>query len=177
MTTRNPRFQWSTDAGRALAGGNCRIRVVPADGSVSAEDAIQGFATWEQQTTATTEVYPGAASAIPLQPGSTYAWQVVRELLTSTGTELLASPIYWFRMAAATDDPTSTGRRVAAGDVGPTVQLNRLGQALGLGNQLDGFRPTGQIIVDGRPIAAELLEKLLQALLAGGIAVRSITVR
>ena len=177
VTTRNPRFQWSTDAGLALAGSDYRIRVVPADGSASAEDAIQGFATWEERTTATMVVYPGAASAIPLEPGRTYAWQVVRELRTSTGTELLASPIYWFRMAAATDDAAGTGRRGSAADAGAAVQLNQLGQALGLGNRLDGFRPTGQIIVDGRPMAVERLEELLQALLAGEIAVQSVTVR
>ena len=46
-----------------------------------------------------------------------------------------------------------------------------------MGDDLDGFRPTGQILVDGVPVSIEGLEALIRALLAGEISVHSITVR
>src|SRR5690606_32473210 len=91
LTNPNPRFVWSGDGGAPAGGGEYRVRVVPVEGAASAEDAIQGFASWEGTASVPTAIYPGAVSAIPLLPGGTYAWQVVREVRTSTGIERLAS--------------------------------------------------------------------------------------
>ena len=135
---------------------------------------MQGFASWEAETTATTALYPGSVSAIPLATGANYAWQVTRDLRTSGGSQSIASPVWWFRMAGATNTnaPPQEG-----GDIGATVQLRSLGDVLGLGALLAGFRPTGQIIVDGKPMSAEYLEALLRAILSGDVAVHSVTVR
>jgi hypothetical protein len=54
-------------------------------------------------------------------------------------------------------------------------QLRQLARTLGI--DLSGFRPTGQIFVDGQPYPADRLEELLRAILAGDIAIQSITVR
>ena len=64
VTTPNPRFLWSADAGVVSGGGTYRIRVVPVDGAASAEDAVEGFASWEATTNAPTALYPGSVSAI-----------------------------------------------------------------------------------------------------------------
>ena len=42
-----------------------------------------GVASWESLTTNTTVFYPASAEALPLEAGSTYVWQVVREIRTS----------------------------------------------------------------------------------------------
>ena len=55
-------------------------------------------------------------------------------------------------------------------------QLRRLAALLGLPD-LAGFRPTGQLIVDGQPHPADRLEELLRAILSGELSVNSITVR
>jgi hypothetical protein len=174
VTNTTPRFLWSSDAGVVSGGGEYQIRVVPVDEAASAEDAIQQFASWEATTRATTAIYPGSVSAIPLQPGGTYVWQVVREVRGSSGTELISSPIYWFRMAEAQtgDDPAGQG---TGGAVGVGNQLQQLARTLGL--DLSGFRPTGQISVDGQLYPADRLEELLRAILAGEISIQSITVR
>ncbi|MBI4521542.1 MAG: hypothetical protein HY701_11950, partial [Gemmatimonadetes bacterium] len=57
------------------------------------------------------------------------------------------------------------------------LQLNQLGQNLGLGNELAGFRPMGQLIVDGQPLPIEGLQELVRAILAGEIAVQTIIIR
>jgi hypothetical protein len=174
VTSSTPRFVWSADAGVVSGGGDYRIRVVPVDGAATAEDAIQQFASWEASTRATTAIYPGSVSAIPLQPGGTYAWQIVRDVRASSGTEQIASPIYWFRMAEAQtgDDPSSQGN---GGDVGAGNQLQQLARSLGI--DLSGFRPTGQLYVDGELYPADRLEELLRAILAGEIPLSSINVR
>lgn len=174
VTTPTPRFVWSADAGIGSGGGRYRIRVVRVDAAASPEDAMQGFANWEEVTNATTALYPGSASAIALEPGTNYAWQVTREVRTSGGTRLLESPIYWFRMGGAAQAGGAAG---SPADDAVAMQVNQLGQSLGLGNELAGFRPMGQLIVDGRPVAVEGLEELLRAILAGEIAVRSIIIR
>jgi hypothetical protein len=175
LTNANPRFVWSSDGGPGLGGSEYRIRVVPVDGAASAEDAIQQFASWDATTNATQILYPGSVSAIPLEPGVTYVWQIVRQVRGSTGEELLSSPIYWFRMADAGsggDDPSDRG---GGGDVGTVNQLRQLARTLGF--DLSGFRPTGQIFVNGEPYPADNLEELLRAIIAGDISIESITVR
>lgn len=176
VTGTSPRFQWNSDEGLA-AGGTYRIRVVPASAAASAEEAMQGFASWEATTNTTTALYPGAVSAIPLTPGGTYAWQVTRKVQSSGGPLTLDSPVYWFRMAGGGTDQAGSGSRGQSENVATVRQLNELARALGLGNQIDGFQPTGQIIVDGVPASIEGLEALLRAILAGDITVRNITVR
>jgi hypothetical protein len=177
VVTGTPRFQWTTDGGPAPAA-RYRLRVVPASASSSAEEAMQGFASWETETNASTALYPGEVTAIPLQPGGTYAWQVVRLVSTSGGDVSIASPIYWFRMGGGAGNQGNNGNGNGQSEQAATVrQLNALSVGLGLGTLLDGFRPTGQLVVDGKPVSAEGLEALLAAILSGQINVHNITVR
>lgn len=174
VTTQAPRFVWSSAVGVG-GGGQYRIRVVRVDAAASAEEAMQGFAAWEAVTRATTVLYPGSVNAIPLEPGASYAWQVTREIRTSGGVEFLASPIFWFRVAAPAG--AAPLARSAASDDAAALEFAALVQRLGFGASLAGFRPTGQLLVDGRPVAPERLQDLIRAILAGEIAIRSVTVR
>ena len=160
VSSSSPRFQWSADE-ELLTGASYRIQVVSVDGAASAEEALQGFAAWDAAVSGTTALYPGSVSAIPLVAGATYAWQVTREVTTSGGSQTLTSPIYAFRMANASGGASSAGNQ-SAGDLGANVQLDALAQALGFDSQLAGFKPTGQIIVDGRPLSVANLEALLR---------------
>lgn len=177
VSSPSPRFLWSTDSGvLPESGGEYELRVVPVGAAASPEEAMQNFAAWETTTPATTAVYPGSVSALRLEPGATYAWQVTREIRTSGGTEVLESPIYAFRVSGGAGEARVT-RRGAAGRVGASRVLDELARALGMTDELEGFEPTGQVLVDGRPMSSEGLEALVRAVLAGEVTVRSVTLR
>lgn len=161
-----PRFLWSADDGAATA--RYRLRVVKVDGAGSAAEALQtGFPAWDATLTGTSAFYPASAQALRLEPGATYAWQVTRELGTTGGTELVESPIYWFRVGGPGGQP-------AAGTLG--VRWAALLRALGL-TELEGFTPVGATLDDGRVLPLDKLEELLQAIQAGEVAVLNVRVR
>jgi hypothetical protein len=164
-----PRFLWSMDAqarGESSAAGlqQFRLRVVRADGATTPEEAMQGFPAWETFTSGTSALYPGSAVALRLEPGGTYAWQVTREVRTSTGTERVESPIYWFRIGGPGSRTTAAGA-----DDAVAHRIMRLLEHLGLADELSGFRPIGPAIVDGRTVSLESLDELIAAIADGEI--------
>ena len=179
VTSPAPRFLWSADAGMAAMDDSYRpyrIRVSRVDGAASAEEAIEGFPVWDENTAATSAVYPGSASAIPLDPGATYAWQVVREVRTSGGTEEIESPIYWFRMAPPTGSTTG-GVGGTGAEESAAAQIQYLADLFGLGGEVEGFEPRGTIFVDGVPMPIENFMALLRRIVSGEATVHSITVQ
>ena len=162
-----PRFLWS--AAGADPGARFRLRVVKVDDAGSAVEALQsGFAAWDATVAGTSAFYPASVQALPLEPGATYAWQVTRELRTSGGTELVESPIYWFRVGGA-GGPALAGGALA-------LRFAALLRALGL-TDLQGFTPVGATLDDGRALPLDKLEDLLAAIEAGEVAVLSVRVR
>jgi hypothetical protein len=173
LTSPSPRFLWSIDAaGGPEQGGVNRLRVARADGAASAQEAITGFAAWEAVIEGTSALYPGAGTAARLEPGGTYAWQVVREVRTSGGVERIESPIYWFRMGGPGEGTATSG-----GEEGVSQRMVALLLRLGLGPQLDGFRPANPVTIDGRTVSLESLEELLAAIASGEIPLLSIRIR
>ncbi|HET7231651.1 MAG TPA: hypothetical protein VFJ16_16695 [Longimicrobium sp.] len=163
-----PRFLWSADG--EAPGTRYRLRVVKVDaGAGSAVEALQaGFPAWEATVAGTSAFYPASAAALRLEPGATYAWQVSREVRTSGGTELVESPIYWFRVGGPGAPGSLSG--------GLALRWAALLRALGL-TELDGFTPVGATLEDGRPLSLDKLEELLAAIQAGEISVLSVRVR
>ena len=90
-----------------------------------------------------------------------------RELRSSGGTELVESPVYWFRVGGP-------GGPAAAGAL--ALRFAALLRALGL-SELDGFTPVGATLQDGRVLPLDKLEELLAAIQAGEVAVLSAQVR
>lgn len=163
-----PRFIWSADGEQP--GARYRLRVVKVDeGTGSAVEALQsGFPAWDAVVNGTSAIYPASVQALRLEPGAAYAWQVTRELRTSGGTEVVESPIYWFRLGGpggATPGNGALALRFAA-----------LLRALGL-SELEGFTPIGALTEDGRPIPLDRLEALLAAIEAGEVPVLATRVR
>ena len=136
---------------------------------------MQGFASFEGVTTTTTILYPGSVSALPLQPGQSYAWQVTREVKTSGGTQSVQSPIYWFRMAGGNDQTAAS--KTSGADVGASVVLRDLLTKLGMQGDLSGFTPTGEFLVDGQSVSIENLEALLRAIQSGRVSPLNFTIR
>jgi hypothetical protein len=160
-----PRFLWSGGD----PGARYRLRVVKVDDSGSAVEAVQsGFPSWDAAVTGTSAFYPASVEALRLEPGATYAWQVTREVRTSGGTELVESPIYWFRVGGAGVP--------GAGGGALELRFAALLRALGL-SELAGFTPVSATLDDGRPVPLDRLEALLTAIQAGEVAVLSVRVR
>jgi len=158
-----PRFLWSGDPAERY-----RLRVVKVENNTSATEAMEGgFASWDVTVAGTSALYPASVEALRLEPGATYAWQVVRELRTTGGTETIESPIYWFRVGGGggRPPPNALDLRFAA-----------LLRALGLA-ELQGYTPVGATLEDGRPFRLDKLEDLLTAIAAGEIAVLAARVR
>lgn len=182
LSTPSPRFLWSTDGGVTGAFASYALRVARADGASSGEEAMQGFAAWQTVTGESSALYPGSAQALPLEPGATYAWQVVREVRTSGGVERIESPIYWFRMAAQVGGSGAATSAASGSVISGAVQsvANRLAElfrGIGLEQELQGFSRVTAVSVDGRSVAVDGVEQLLAAIAAGEIAVKSIRVR
>jgi hypothetical protein len=119
-----------------------------------------------------TAIYPSSVEAIQLEAGASYAWQIIRYVETSSGTVDIESPIFWFKM----EDP-------AAGVVGASVDeevdqmIDQIQEMQGVGDQLEGYQPTGQVIVDGQPMNLNALRNLLEQILNGQLQVGTIIIR
>jgi hypothetical protein len=177
VTTPSPRFLWSSDGAIGGAPATYTLRVVRADGAASAEEAMQGFASWQTVTTTTSAIYPGSAAALPLEPGGTYAWQVTRDVRTTAGVERVESPIYWFTVAASASG--TSGASTSLGSAAERAMRSRLEQlyrALGLAELTGFYRVTG-LTVDGRSMPIDGVEELLAAIAAGEVPLLSIRVR
>ena len=151
------------------ASSSTREGEVKVNGAGSAVEALQaGYPAWAATVAGTSAFYPASVEALRLEPGATYAWQVTREVRSSGGTELVESPIYWFRVGGA-GPPGATAGALA-------LRFAALLRALGL-TGLDGFTPVGATLEDGRPLPLDKLEELLTAIVAGEVAVLSVRVR
>ena len=182
VATLNPQFFWTSDAlepGTTAAGqptllaARFRLRVVKVDDASSGEEAIQRFPVWEQIAEGrTNEFYPSSVQAIPLEPGATYAWQVERLVVTSGGTREIESDIYWFQI----EDP---GAGVFGAGVDQEVQnmMEQISDLQGMGDQLKGYQPAGQVLVDGVPVNTNALKELLARIVQGQVQVTSIIIR
>jgi len=179
IATSTPQFFWSTDAladvilpsGRVSAG--FQIRVVKVEGAPTAEEAMQGFAVWEETVeNQTTVVYPSSVEAMALELGETYAWQVVRQVETSGGIRGIESDIFWFKM----EDPT--GGLIGSGIEEAVAQmLEQILELHGVAGEVEGYQPTGQVLIDGRPVDLNSLRNLLEQVLSGQLQIATIIIR
>lgn len=173
VASSTPQFFWSTDASAADITTRFLVRVVKVEGGVTAEEAMQGYAVWEAGVeNQTTAIYPSSVEAIPLEPSATYAWQVKRLVETSSGTQELESQIFWFKM----EDPES-GAVGANVDDEVSQMIDQILDIQGVSGELEGFVPTGQVMIDGQPVDLNALRELLELVLSGQLQITSIIIR
>ncbi len=173
VATATPQFFWSTDAAATGLTQRYTIRVVKVEDSASAEEVMQGYANWEAVIEdKTTEIYPSAVNAIALDPGATYAWQVIRHVTTSGGTIDLESEIFWFKL-----EDQSGGVIGATVDEQVNQMVNQIQDIQGVGSQMEGYEPTGQVFIDGQPVDINTLKDLLEQILNGVVQISSIIIR
>lgn len=120
-------------------------------------------------------LYP-ASGVFPLQEGHTYYWQVNGVVDSPSGQVRLPSEIWCFSVASLGNPGTGLSAQQL---------LNALTNALGggdfdalfaAGGPLEGYSPTGVMIVDGKRVDMAALMQLLNQFKAGSRKVKGITV-
>ena len=132
-----------------------------------------------------TEIRPGpfyqypTSGVLPLLEDSTYYWRVVALIPTSsdpTHPQEMSSPIWAFKVARMTpgqSDFVAAQTNAFLQNVLPGGQFNDLFRQ---GGPLEGFSPTGVVMVDGQPLRPEQLRRLMRRFLSGQLRVVSVTV-
>ena len=119
--------------------------------------------------------YQYTSGDYPLQRGRTYYWQVKGIIESPSGPIELPSEIWAFRLARLDDQMMSPEQQQI---------LNNLGQLLGSqfddfmqsGGELEGFTPTGVIMLNGQPVSSERIMGLIRAILSGRYEVVEVTI-
>jgi hypothetical protein len=173
IATSNPQFFWTSDAMTGSQTVRFQIKVVAVGDAATAEEAMQGFASWQKEVQdQTTVVYPASVEAIPLQAGQTYAWQVSRIVTTSGGEREIESEIHWFQL-----QDLSAGLTGASVDEEVAAMIAQIQSLQGVSQQMDGFTPMGTVLVDGKPVSLNALQPLLARILSGEIQILSLIIR
>ena len=192
--TRYPLFRWESDANlfrlivaeRSGAPGETPEAAIA--NNVRLEKTIYVRRRGESTPTdlpAGTEIRPGpfyqypTSGVLPLLEDSTYYWRVVALIPTSsdpTHPQEMSSPIWAFKVARMTpgqSDFVAAQTNAFLQNVLPGGQFNDLFRQ---GGPLEGFSPTGVVMVDGQPLRPEQLRRLMRRFLSGQLRVVSVTV-
>ncbi|MFL2983505.1 MAG: hypothetical protein ACJZ12_03850 [Candidatus Neomarinimicrobiota bacterium] len=174
--TSYPVFQWSSDACNIPGGCDYFIRVAEyrSDEHSSVEQAIEGVTILPLDQTlgftlvgseVTTFQYP--TNGGDLIPGKTYAWQIRKDMPTTSGTEQLLSDIVVFKVK---DFSSSGNGSTKIGDNSPAGMLLRslIGNDLadrmfGDGGELAGMNTNGKITLNGEMVDISVIQSLVSS--------------
>ncbi|MBT7043427.1 MAG: hypothetical protein HN920_07815 [Candidatus Marinimicrobia bacterium] len=178
-----PIFQWFS---QSCNGCNSFIRVAQYNSGVhsSLEDALEDQRVlpfnqsdnWHPIDNVNSYQYP-FSGAYPLEPGNVYAWQIMITLPTTSGSEEMASSIFAFKIGIA-------GTVETANSISSPL-LMTLQQALGddqynaffgSGNELQGYNPSGQLLINGVNVDEASVNYILNQFLSNNYQINSITV-
>ncbi|MBT3519211.1 MAG: hypothetical protein HN469_07065 [Candidatus Marinimicrobia bacterium] len=178
-----PIFQWFS---QSCNGCNSFIRVAQYNSGVhsSLEDALEDQRVlpfnqsdnWHPIENVNSYQYP-FSGAYPLEPGNVYAWQIMITLPTTSGFEEMASSIFAFKIGIA-------GTVETANSISSPL-LMTLQQALGddqynaffgSGNELQGYNPSGQLLINGVNVDEASVNYILNQFLSNNYQINSITV-
>lgn len=178
-----PIFQWFS---QSCNGCNSFIRVAQYNSGVhsSLEEALEDQRVlpfnqsdnWHPIDNVNSYQYP-FSGAYPLEPGNVYAWQIMITLPTTSGSEEMASSIFAFKIGIA-------GTVEIANSISSPL-LMTLQQALGddqynaffgSGNELQGYNPSGQLLINGVNVDEASVNYILNQFLSNNYQINSITV-
>ena len=178
-----PIFQWFS---QSCNGCNSFIRVAQYNSGVhsSLEEALEDQRVlpfnqsdnWHPIDNVNSYQYP-FSGAYPLEPGNVYAWQIMMTLPTTSGSEEMASSIFAFKIGIA-------GTVETANSISSPL-LMTLQQALGddqynaffgSGNELQGYNPSGQLLINGVNVDEASVNYILNQFLSNNYQINSITV-
>ncbi|MCH7575031.1 MAG: hypothetical protein IIA59_07900 [Candidatus Marinimicrobia bacterium] len=171
ISTSYPFFQWQSDP-CALCDYLVRVAQYKADEHSSVEDAIedqtvlplrQADEFYNPDGNSTSFQYP-FSDAIDLVPGLVYVWQVKKIIPTTAGDQEILSFVNVFKIldptaistgGGTTDDPIAdASRNPVLGFLLTAMGDDQFSALFNTGGELDGFRPTDVISING--VSAEI---------------------
>ena len=171
VSTSYPFFQWQSDP-CALCDYLVRVAQYKADEHSSVEDAIedqtvlplrQADEFYNPDGNSTSFQYP-FSDAIDLRPGLVYVWQVKKIIPTTAGDQEILSFVNVFKIldptaistgGGTTDDPIAdASQNPVLGFLLTAMGDDQFSALFNTGGELDGFRPTDVISING--VSAEI---------------------
>jgi hypothetical protein len=150
LPTLFPTFSWTTQRPQARISIYERLPF-----HRSPEDAVTGVPHLQMEVRGTSFTYPPDA-ARRLEPGKTYVWFLEVTVSTNRGAQIKRGPVFAFRTQALAGEWAFLERFLTG--LG--------GEAAGTFATLQGmgWRPTGEIVVDGRTVTLQQLQVVLNQL-------------
>ena len=178
-----PIFQWFS---QPCAGCNTFIRVAEYDPVVhsSLEDAIDDQRvlpldqneSWYLIDNINSFQYP-FSGAFPLEEGKIYGWQVMMTLPTTSGAEEMPSSIFAFKIGTAGNvETTGTVTNPLLLMLQQVLGEDQFNAFFGVGNEFQGFNPTGQIEINGITVDETSVNYLLNQILSNNYQIQSVGV-
>lgn len=177
-----PMFQWEST-------GHRFILTVCEKQSVNAtpEDVMNNEPHLRIETNKTSYQYPlmPQFGARPLTEGHIYCWQVKALVRTSSGEEEAESEIWEFRLANFSHKPgIEVNFKLSEKQQRIIITLKQLLGEHGLRTWLDDFmqkypdyKPTGEILIDGKKISCSELAKLIKKLRSDGFEILKVEMK
>ena len=178
-----PIFQWFS---QMCNGCNTYIRVAPFNSQLhsSMEDAMEDQRVlpfdqsedWYGIDNVNSFQYP-FSGAFPLEEGKVYCWQVMMSMPTTSGSEEMTSTISAFKIGEAGNveiqDRISNPLLMALKEALGEDQFNAY---FGIGNDFQGFNPTGQVEVNGVTVDESSISYILNQIGSNALQIQSISV-
>lgn len=109
----------------------------------------------------------------PLEPGKTYVWQVVKTFPTTSGSEVVSSPIFAFKIMSVGGQADDMSEYLTLLNQIPDINPEWFKE----GGELYGYIPTGTVTLnDIQRLTLEQLSNLVMQFLTGQITIKSITI-
>ena len=172
-----PLFQWESPA--------LRFELVVCEKlpeNDSPEDALNNEPHLKTEINTTFYQYPFTSQSgiRALEEGHTYCWQLSAMVQTSSGQVKIKSEIGEFQIA---NPSLKSGAKLSDEEKQIIITLNQLLSELGLQKWLENFmkeypdyKPTGDIIIDGKKISGAEFVRLLKKLRSEGFGILKIEV-
>ncbi len=164
--TRQPQFVWNSNASTFVL---TVCEKLPSDSSP--EEVMENVPRYKGVVHGNAFLYP-ASGAYPLESGKTYYWQLEALVQTSRGSQKLKSEIWGFKIARS----EAPDRQFAEEQVRLFLQSEQLRNLLNAG-ALQGYKPTGVVFVNGRPVSMEDVQMILQKIESGQFKVLSVEIQ
>ncbi len=192
--TTYPLFRWESSA------THFRVTIAERSGAPgeTPESAIENNVRFEREvyvqrngTTLPTDLPPDAiispgpffqyptAGVLPLLEDSTYYWRVVALVPTSSDPEHpleITSPIWGFHIARISPSESELMWSQITNWLQGALMSDQFSTFFGSGGALEGYHPTGVVLLNGRRITMDELQQMFSDFSSGRLRITSVTV-
>ena len=131
---------------------------------------------WLQLMDVSTYQYP-TSDARPLEYGKTYVWQIKTGVPTTSGREEEVSDIYAFKIANPSESAMPSQESMAIQQLREALGEDQFNALFGGDGPLEGFMPTGDVLLNNKSIDETTLQYIYNRLLKKEIKIKSVSVK